>query len=72
MNWDGSYPVKCCIIDVDGLSFSSVHDAATPEVSVPHIGKRGSADKTIDGRVTITLEDGSIIYGDECWWEPLK
>lgn len=65
------YPVRCKIVDVTGqkkLGF----ELKTPETSVPHIGKKGVANLLENGRVMITLDDGSIIYGDECWWSKIK
>lgn len=62
-----TYPTRCVIIDVIGHPFY-----ATPDVSKPHIEKHGLAEKEIDEdgyeRVKITLDDGNIIYGYECWW----
>jgi hypothetical protein len=47
--------------------------ASTPEESIPHIGKEGVADKEDnEWIVKITLDDGHIIYGYECWWIPLN
>lgn len=58
-----------------------------PAKSLPHVGKEGLAEKvespvaleglpegwsvSMPGRVRITLDDGNILYGDECWWVPL-
>lgn len=38
--------------------------------SIPHLGKEGLAEKD-DWMVRITLDDGHVIYGYECWWMPL-
>jgi len=71
------YPVKCEIVDVDGdvdgtgqkiSSFIS----RTPDISRPHIGKKGLAELMENGNVRITLDDGSVIYGYRCWWKPLE
>jgi hypothetical protein len=43
----------------------------TPDKSKPHIGKQGLAYE-IDGlNVRITLDDGTVLMGYECWWKPL-
>ncbi len=65
------YPVRCKIIDVTGVEVFEGIIGNTPEVSKPHIGKTGLAEK-VGGKVKITLDDGNILYGHECWWEPLK
>lgn len=66
-----NYPVRCVILDIAGESiglddFGVV--AATPEVSKKHIGKHGIAEIEDEWTVKITLDDGSILYGYECWW----
>jgi len=68
-----TYPTRCRIIDAEGhkpFEGSSLM-ASTPEESVPHIGKEGIAEREDDWMVKITLDDGHIIYGYECWWMPL-
>lgn len=68
------YPVRCEIVDAEAGGGWKDHGMKTPEVSRPHIGKHGTArviecEESIFGeRVEITLDDGNIIYGDECWW----
>lgn len=69
--WDGSYPVRCEILDVTGRKIGSM-ELATPEPSKPHVGKRGTAEKVDDWTVKITLDDGGEIYGHECWWKPIS
>jgi len=64
------YPTRCKIIDVTGQEWHGF-TANTPEQSKPHIGKEGIARRSCHG-VTITLDDGSIIHGYDCWWEPLN
>ena len=64
------YPVRCQIVNADGDTFHGI-PMKTPEVSRPHIGKTGLAEK-IHGNVRITLDDGNIIHGYECWWKPIK
>ena len=64
------YPTRCKIIDAGGLNFHGL-TCATPEKSKPHIGKTGLAEKDEHG-VKITLDDGNMIYGHECWWTPIK
>ena len=68
------YPVRCVIVDPEGegktitLLDGSVLVLIAPEISKPHVGKHGLAELTEDLNVKITLDDGSIIYGHECWW----
>ena len=67
------YPVRCVILDIAGesIGFDELElVAATPEVSKPHIGKHGLAERIDEFDVKITLDDGSIIHGYECWWIP--
>ena len=78
-----SYPTRCMVVDAEGNVIKEVVDtqgngvqilAKTPEESKPHIGKKGLAELIPDGKyitVRITLDDGNIIYGHECWWVPL-
>lgn len=68
---DIKYPVKCQIIDVTGINVFPGIPGRTPEASKPHIGKRGLAED-IGDNVRITLDDGNILYGYECWWTPLE
>lgn len=70
------YPVRARIIDVVGVEVFPGVMGATPDVSKPHIGKEGLAE-LVDGlmgpdTVRITLDDGSVLYGYECWWEPVE
>lgn len=71
------YPIRAKIIDADGEKFGPGLVARTPEVSRPHIGKEGLAEKVYIedepdiSTVKITLDDGTILYGFECWWEPI-
>lgn len=74
MTWNHTYPVRCRIIDVTGKFLGAV-PIATPEESIPYIGQEGLAE--IDDSmppvsfVRITLDNGHIIFGHECWWEPI-
>ena len=63
------YPTRCEIIDVTGIEVLPGREGRTPDESKPHIGKEGLAERVGDD-VRITLDDGCIIYGHECWWEP--
>lgn len=65
------YPTRCKIIDVTGEEVFPGIIGKTPVESKPHIGKEGLAEKMDDWDVRITLDDGNIIWGYECWWEPL-
>lgn len=75
------YPVRCVIVDADGTKFGAYEEfvARTPPERYPHLGKHGLAEEVqddmfssfgMDYRIKITLDDGNIIYGDECWWMP--
>lgn len=67
------YPTRCIVVDVDGMTHPEVDlPMRTPEASKPHVGKHGTAEMQDDGRVRIDLDDGSVLYGDECWWVPGK
>ena len=65
------YPTRCRIIDIDGKVIMGRVVAKTPAQSLPHIGKCGLAELVDTDRVRITLDDGNIIWGHECWWEPV-
>ncbi len=66
------YPTRCEIIDVTGREQFGLK-RRTPDKSKPYIGQTGLAERAEPGsRVKITLDSGEIIYGDECWWRPLK
>lgn len=64
------YPTRCEIIDVTGHEVLPGIEGMTPEESKPHIGKQGLAEE-INGNVRITLDDGEVIFGYECWWKPV-
>lgn len=65
------YPTRCRIIDADGENWHGI-EMATPDVSKPHLGKEGLAELIEGGdRVKITLEDGTVLYGEDCWWVSL-
>lgn len=65
------YPTRARIIDVTGKTLHGV-GIRTPDVSTPHIGKLGTAEKVDDLNVRITLDDGAVLMGYECWWEPVE
>jgi hypothetical protein len=65
------YPTRCRIVDATGGRLGP-YPTKTPEVSKPHIGKEGSAELMRDGNVRITLDDGNILWGVECWWVPIN
>ncbi len=64
------YPTRCRIVDVTGEEVLPGIIGNTPNVSKPHVGKEGLAER-IGKYVRITLDDGNILMGYECWWEPL-
>lgn len=64
------YPTRCRILDVTGKKKWGL-PLATPEVSKPFIGEEGLAEEGENG-VKITLDSGKVIFGYECWWEPIK
>jgi hypothetical protein len=71
------YPTRARIIDVDSKPTVLVTADGlqsfvpkTPPKSRPHVGKEGLAEKFSQG-VRITLDDGTILWGWECWWEPI-
>ena len=65
------YPQRCQIVDVTGREMPGTSlPIRTPDVSRPHIGKEGTAELLGDS-VRVTLDDGTVLRGSECWWEPL-
>lgn len=64
------YPTRCEIVDVGEDVHVGPYQCRTPDKSKPHIGKQGLAER--DGvNVKITLDDGNILWGSECWWNPI-
>ncbi|KKM62245.1 hypothetical protein LCGC14_1466570 [marine sediment metagenome] len=64
-----TYPTRCRIIDVAGEVWNGIR-IRTPAASRPHIGKEGTA--ALDGGcVRVTLDDGTVLMGYDCWWEPI-
>ena len=69
-----NYPIRCQIVDPMGATVNiggEDFQSKTPPKSIPHIGKKGLAER-VRGDVRITLDDGNIIYGYECWWIPIE
>lgn len=68
------YPCRARILDVTGqyIPTKDGHALAlrTPDESRAHIGKMGTAERK-RGNVRITLDDGTVLWGYECWWEPV-
>ena len=62
------YPVRCKIVDVTGIEVMPGMMGRTPDGSKPHVGKCGLAEEVGDD-VRITLDDGNILWGYECWWQ---
>ena len=65
------YPTRCKLIDVTGIEIFLGLEGRTPNVSKPHIGKEGLAEK-INGDVRITLDDNTVLNGWDCWWNPIE
>ena len=67
------YPTRCVIVDVEGTRIGkSDFIRKTPDVSKSYIGEKGTAIRTEDDNVEITLDCGKILMGYECWWTPLE
>ena len=66
------HPTRCRIIDVTGQEIYPGIIGRTPEVSKPHIGKEGQAEDLGNSNVRITLDDGTILEGCDCWWEAIR
>ena len=64
-----TYPTRCQIVDVTGQEVFPGVIGNTPDVSRQHIGKFGTAERMPDWNIKITLDDGNVLYGYECWWE---
>lgn len=68
-----TYPTRCQIIDVTEREVFPGIIGRTPDVSKPHVGKYGTAEQvTADCYVKITLDDGNVLWGYECWWMPVS
>lgn len=74
-----TYPTRARIVNPANYPNSAANQFAEsigaelkqPAQAVPHEGKEGLAERT-EGGVRITLDDGTILYGYECWWEPIS
>ena len=66
------YPTRCEIIDVTGIEVLPGVEGNTPDESKPFIGQSGLAERTPDGDIKITLDNGGVIFGHDCWWKPIK
>lgn len=66
------YPTRCEIIDVTGEEVFPGVIGNTPDVSKSHIGEFGVAEKIDDLNVKITLDNGVVLMGYECWWRPIR
>ena len=64
------YPTRCKIIDITGIEIFPGIEGRTPDESKPYIGKEGLAER-VGKDVRITLDDGNVLAGDKCWWEPM-
>lgn len=80
---DITYPTRCQIVNADGLPYVPIPGMMkrTPNRSLRHIGKKGLAEEVpwpfgmaagLNSVVKITLDDGAVIYGHECWWVPIE
>lgn len=68
------YSTRCKIVDVAG-KYMGGYALDTPELSKKHIGKEGVAEEIEKNgyyKIKITLDDGTILYGSECWWKPIN
>ena len=75
---DIEYPTRCRVMDIEGQSFYDTGlTMRTPPESRPHVGKEGLAellpfeDAPDETYVRLTLDDGTVLHGWDCWWEPL-
>lgn len=63
---------RCEIVDVGGMNYKvGPYTAATPVDSRPHVGKKGYAERDPQG-IKIILDDGTVLYGYECWWKAIE
>lgn len=67
-----NYPTRCEIIDVTGVEVFPDVMGNTPDISKPHVGEFGLAEKIDDLTVKITLDSGVVLMGYECWWRPIR
>jgi hypothetical protein len=65
-----SYPCRCRIVDPTGEEVAPGVIGNAPDVSKPKIGRHGTAYKE-GATVRIELDDGGVLMGYECWWEPI-
>jgi hypothetical protein len=72
-----TYPTRCQIVDPDGMPIAEGLTSRAPEKSLPHIHKKGWAYLVEDPdvpwhTVRIELDDGNVLFGNECFWIPLR
>lgn len=65
------YPIRCQIVDAANQEVFPGITGRTPDVSLPHVGKHGLAELLESGHVQVTLDDGVVLMGYDCWWIPL-
>jgi hypothetical protein len=65
------YPKRAKIVDISGMEVLPNVIGNTPKISKPHIGKEGLAE-LVDDNIRITLDDGNVLWGYECWWISLE
>lgn len=65
-------PCRCMIVDPNGMALGRKFVATCSMESKPHVGKKGFAERIRPGKVHITLDDGTSLWGHECWWVKLE
>lgn len=83
LTYDAQGRVLVEVVKAEGTEVAPGIIAADPEIAKPKIGLRGWCDEDAllpdefamyPGHTNprIELDDGSIIWGYECWWKPVK
>lgn len=65
------YPCRCRIINVTDQEWHGLN-LITPEESKQYIGMVGTAYQEDEFYIRIELDNGKVIYGYDCWWEPIE
>ena len=77
--FDESGRVRVEVVSAEGVEVFPGVIGADPAVAKPNIGKLGwcEEDAEVPGmpgylNPRITLDDGTVIWGYQCWWKPIE
>lgn len=75
-DWLCSGPCRCMVVDPNRMTLGrdgqTEFVATCPPEAKPHVGKKGFAERLRPGKIRVTLDDGTTLWGSECWWIKLE